>query len=84
MFHFGGGEDRTFDLLPDLARVRCPTLVLAGEDDPVTPPADSEDIAAAVPAGLARLERFPGCGHGVFRDDPERGLAAIRRFLRPD
>ena len=81
MFHFGGGEDARFDLLPDLARVRCPTLVLGGEDDPITPIADQVDIAAAIPAGLARLERFAGCGHGVFRDDPDRAFAAIRRFL---
>lgn len=81
MFAFGGGEDVRFDLLDDLARVRCPTLVLAGEDDPITPMGDAEDMAAALPSGLARLERFAGCGHGVFRDDPERGLAAIRRFL---
>jgi proline iminopeptidase len=81
MFHFGGGEDRTMDLLPGLARVRCPALVLAGEDDPITPPGDAEDIAAGLPPGLGRLERFPGCGHGVFRDAPEAGLAAIRAFL---
>jgi len=81
MFAFGDGEDRSMDLLPDLARVRCPTLVLAGEDDPITPVGDAEDIAAAIPAGLARLERFAGCGHGVFRDDPARGFAAIRAFL---
>jgi proline iminopeptidase len=81
MFEFGGGEDRTMDLLSDLARVRCPTLVLVGEDDPITPPGDAEDIAAALPPGLARLERFPGCGHGVFRDDPEAGFAAIRHFM---
>jgi proline iminopeptidase len=81
MFHFGGGEDATFDLLPDLARVRCPTLVLGGEDDPITPIGDQEDIVAALPAGVGRLERFAGCGHGVYRDDPERALAAIRRFL---
>ena len=81
MFHFGGGEDATFDLLPDLARVRCPTLVLGGEDDPITPIGDQEDIVAALPAGLARLERFPACGHGVYRDDPARALDVIRRFL---
>lgn len=81
MFHFGGGEDRTLDLLADVARVRCPTLILAGEDDPITPVGDAEDIAAALPAPLARLERFSGCGHGVFRDDPKGGLEAIRRFL---
>jgi proline iminopeptidase len=85
MFHFGGGEDRTFDLLPDRARLRCMALVLAGEDDPITPVEDSVDIAAAIPAPLARLVRFAGCGHGVFRDDRAAAFAEIRRFLtEPD
>jgi len=81
MFHFGGGEDQTFDLLPDLARIQCPTLVLGGEDDPITPIEDAEDIAAAIPDRWVRFERFAGCGHGVFRDDPARGMGAIRSFL---
>lgn len=81
MFHFGGGEDASFDLLPDLARVRCPTLILGGEEDPITPIDDQVDILAALPPGLARLERFAACGHGAYRDQPERALAAIRSFL---
>lgn len=81
MFHFGGGEDHRFDLLPELAKVRCPTLVLGGEDDPICPIDDQADIAAALPAELVRFERFPGCGHGVYRDDPERTLEVLRRFL---
>ena len=81
MFDFGGGEDLSMNWLPDLPKVRCPTLVLVGEDDPITPPGDSEDIAAALPEGRVRLERFPGCGHGVFRDDPEAGFGVIRAFL---
>jgi proline iminopeptidase len=82
MFDFGGGEDRTFNLLPDLPKVRCPTLVLVGEDDPITPPGDADDIAAALPPELARLERFPGCGHGVFRDAPEPAFRVIRDFIQ--
>jgi pimeloyl-ACP methyl ester carboxylesterase len=81
MFHFGGGEDHRFDLTADLARVRCPVLVLGGEDDPICPIDDQADIAAALPAGRVRFERFPGCGHGVFRDDPERAFALLRAFL---
>lgn len=81
MFAFGGDEDLKMDLLPGLAGVACPTLVLAGEDDPITPMGDAEDIAAALPASLVELQRFEGCGHGVFRDDPEAGFGAIRRFL---
>lgn len=81
MHDFGGGEGRHFDLLPDLARVRCPTLVMAGEDDPITPIADSEDIVAALPPHLVRFERFAGAGHGVYRDAPERAFAVLREFL---
>ena len=82
MFSFGGGEDASFDLLPDLARVKCPTLVLAGEDDPITPIGDSEDILAALPPGLGRLERFPDAGHGVWRDRPDEAFRRIRGFLQ--
>jgi pimeloyl-ACP methyl ester carboxylesterase len=75
-------EFRRFDFGAALASVRCPTLVIAGEDDPITPVADSEDIAAALPAHLVRLERFPGCGHPVYQDDDERFFRVVREFLR--
>ena len=81
MYAFAAGEDRSFDLLPDLAKVRCPTLVLGGEDDPICPIDDQADIAAALPAELVRFERFRRCGHGVERDDPERAFAVLREFL---
>lgn len=81
MFRFGGGEDNRFDLLPDLARIACPTLVLAGEDDPITPIGDSEDIVAALPGELVQFERFANAGHGVWRDLPEPAFRTIRAFL---
>jgi pimeloyl-ACP methyl ester carboxylesterase len=85
MFRFGAGEDATFDLLPALAKVRCPTLVMAGEDDPITPVDDAADIAAAIPERLVRFVRYAGCRHGVFRDDRATAFAEIRRFLaEPD
>lgn len=81
MFDFLGGEARRYNLLSDLPRVRCPTLILAGEDDAITPIADAEDIAAALPVECVRFERFPGCGHGVFRDQPERAFQVMRDFI---
>ena len=39
------------------------------------------DIAAALPAHLVRFERFPGCGHAVIPDAPERAMAVIRDFI---
>jgi len=81
MTDFGAGEGARFDLRPALAKVRCPTLVLGGEDDPICPIEDQADIAAALPPELVRFHRFPGCRHGVYRDDPGRGFRVIREFV---
>ena len=80
-FTRSGGEGRTFNLLPELQRVQCPTLVLGGEDDPMCPIECQEDIAGALPAHLVRFERFAGCGHGVVADAPERAMAVLREFI---
>jgi pimeloyl-ACP methyl ester carboxylesterase len=63
------------DSLPDLERVRVPTLVLCGEQDPVTPVADHAAIAAGI-AG-ARFERIVDCGHLSTIEQPE----AVTRLL---
>ncbi len=44
-----------------LRRVRAPTLVLHGDDDPLVPMAGGEDTAANIPG--ARLRIVPGMGH---------------------
>lgn len=77
-----GGEGRTFNLMPMLNRVQCPILVLGGEEDPMIPIVCQEEIVAALPADLVRFERFPGCGHGVVTDAPERAMAVIREFIQ--
>jgi pimeloyl-ACP methyl ester carboxylesterase len=76
-----GGEGRTFNFLPALSRIQCPTLVLGGEDDPMTPIDCQEDLVAALPAHLVRFERFPNCGHSVIADAPVRAFAVIRSFI---
>ena len=72
---------RHFDLREEAARVTCPTLVLAGEDDPSTTIAGAEELVAALPAGLARFERYAETGHGVCRDRPA-AIELVREFLR--
>ena len=69
------------DFRSRLAGIRCPTLVMAGDRDPIMPMAFSETIADCLPAHLVRLERFPGCGHGVVPDAPERAMRVIRDFI---
>ncbi len=46
------------DLLP---RIKVPTLVIVGADDTVTPPADAQRMARAIPG--AKLVTIPGAAH---------------------
>jgi pimeloyl-ACP methyl ester carboxylesterase len=64
------------DLRPLLPAVHCPTLVMVGEEDLLTPPEHAEEIAAAVPG--AQLERLSPCGHLLTWEQPERVNAALR------
>ena len=80
-FHELGGIWHTMDFLDDLSAIRCPTLVLAGADDPVTPIEDSKDIVARLDPALARFERFERAGHGVWIDHPVRAFAVLKDFI---
>jgi proline iminopeptidase len=79
--HFVLGEMRTMDAREALAAISCPTLVLAGGYDPITPPECSEEIARALKPGLGRYRLLPEAGHGVHRDQPEAAEEVLRAFL---
>jgi pimeloyl-ACP methyl ester carboxylesterase len=76
-----GGESDSFDMSGDLHRIRCPTLVLGGEDDPIHPIESQADIAAALSAHLVQFARFENCRHAVMTDAPERTISVIRDFI---
>ncbi len=81
LLHFVRGEKQKLRLLPGLSRARCPVLVMAGEEDPVCPLQDALEIADALPSRCLQLARFPGCGHGVWRDDPRAAFERLRQFI---
>jgi pimeloyl-ACP methyl ester carboxylesterase len=68
------------DSRPTLATIDVPVLVVVGEDDRLTPPEDSEAMAAAVPRG--RLSRIAGAGHLAPVEQPEAVTAEVVAFLR--
>jgi pimeloyl-ACP methyl ester carboxylesterase len=68
------------DSRPTLATIDVPALVLVGEEDGVTPPAEAEAMAAALPH--ARLARIPGAGHLVPLERPEAVAADLVEFLK--
>lgn len=67
------------DRTGDLPRIAVPTLVLVGEDDAVTPPADARLMAESIPN--ARYEVIPNAGHLAPVENPEATSRAILAFL---
>jgi proline iminopeptidase len=79
---FGPGrEGRTLDMLHELSRVQCPTLVMGGVLDPMLQIECQRDIAAALPQHLVRYREFENCGHGVIPDAPVEVMALLREFI---
>lgn len=62
-----------------LRSVAVPTLVLVGDRDVITPPANSVTLAALLPAST--LLRVPASGHSVLFQAPRRSADAISAFL---
>jgi pimeloyl-ACP methyl ester carboxylesterase len=77
---FVGGEWHRFDFRSALGRITCPTLVLAGEEDPVFPIAGAEELGEGIPKDVVRFERFPGIGHNVLLESP-RAMQMILEFI---
>ncbi|HZY19920.1 MAG TPA: alpha/beta hydrolase [Ramlibacter sp.] len=67
------------DARPHLARLRCPTLVVCGEDDQLTPAERSREIASLVPH--ARLVLLPRCGHMLTMEQPQTVNTLLREWL---
>ncbi len=68
------------DSRPLLPGVACPTLVLCGEADLLTPPEHAREIAAAIPG--ARLELVPGAGHLPTLEQPARVNSLLLDWLQ--
>ena len=77
---FNGPFD-VLDLRADLPRIACPTFVLCGEDDPMTPPVASRELMDLLPDGLGQLEIFGDCGHSTYRDQPDLTEQSLRAFF---
>jgi pimeloyl-ACP methyl ester carboxylesterase len=74
---------RAMGVRPDstdvLAGTRVPALVIVGDEDERTPPAEAQAMAAVLPR--AELVRLPGAGHLSAVEDPAAFTAAVREFV---
>jgi proline iminopeptidase len=78
--HFLRHEYLQHDLRPNLVRIRCPTLLLGGELDPVVPIDEMEELAGRLAPELVRFERFPDAGHALG-GERETVIRLVREFV---
>lgn len=69
------------DRRAELPAISCPTLIMVGADDVLTPPAEARAMATAIPN--ATLVEIPGCGHLPNLEAPDAFCAAVVPFLAP-
>jgi pimeloyl-ACP methyl ester carboxylesterase len=68
------------DSRPGLAAIACPTLVLVGDDDQLTPPALAHEMAAGIRG--ARLVVVADSGHLSTLEQPQAVTAALVAWMR--
>jgi pimeloyl-ACP methyl ester carboxylesterase len=68
------------DSRPSLGAIGCPTLVLVGEGDELTPPVLSEEIATCIPG--ARLKIIADCGHLSTVEQPQAVTQALVEWMQ--
>jgi len=71
---------RTFDFIPQLKKIRCPTLVLAGKNDWICSAEESKIIAQHIPQ--AELKIFKNCGHMIAIDAHAKYIHAVKKFMK--
>lgn len=73
--------DLAHDTLDRLEQIVAPTLVVVGEQDLLTPPWQSEEVARRIPG--ARFEHLdgPGSSHALHLERTEEWLGLIAGFL---
>lgn len=70
---------KPYDLYPELASIKAPTLVLHGDYDPI-PKELAEHIAKTLPNGhYVEIER---CGHFPYAEKPDETFNALNTFLK--
>ncbi len=68
------------DSRPDLPKITCPTTVIVGDGDALTPPKVAEEIAGLIPN--SRLVVVPDCGHLSTIERPQAVTKALVEWIQ--
>ena len=71
---------RRWNIEAFLPGIRCPVMAIQGEDDAYGTYAQLDAIARQV-SGPCDLVKLPDCGHTPHKEQPEKTLAAVTRFI---
>lgn len=74
-----GGFLKSFNYIPQLKKIKCPTFILAGKDDWICRPNQSREIAKHI--AHSRLVVFDHCGHAIPNDAGEQYLMRVGKFI---
>ncbi|GIW44670.1 MAG: hydrolase [Candidatus Binatia bacterium] len=66
-------------LWDDVAKIRCPTLIVKGAESDILSPEAARRLQEAIPGSV--LVTIPGAGHSVMGDNPQAFVAAAQSFL---
>jgi pimeloyl-ACP methyl ester carboxylesterase len=73
--------DLAHDTTGRLGSITAPTLVIAGEQDLLTPSWQGRKVADAIPGAEFHLISGPGSSHAAHMERPDEFTAAVTEFL---
>ena len=74
-------EFPSWNIEASLPGIKCPVMAIQGEDDAYGTMAQLDAIARQV-IGPCELVKLADCGHTPHKEQPEKTLAAVTRFIR--
>jgi 2-hydroxy-6-oxonona-2,4-dienedioate hydrolase len=74
-----GNRARTVLTESEWRQINCPTMLIWGEQDKITPPSTGETLARLIPGAVLRI--FPGCGHNPQFEQPDLVNPVLEAFL---
>jgi pimeloyl-ACP methyl ester carboxylesterase len=67
------------DAMARAAEIKCPTVLVLGDGDLMTPPTKGKALAAAIPNAKAMV--IPHCGHFMMVERPDETLDALKPYV---
>jgi pimeloyl-ACP methyl ester carboxylesterase len=74
------GMARREDVTARLPSIACPSLVIVGAEDAISPPKEMREMARSLPA--ARFVEIPHAGHMSPVENPDAVTEALRNFIQ--